>query len=154
MPRIISIHYTLTSPSGEKLDTSIGREAFPYLEGSHAILPALEQKIAALKTGDKSRVELGAADAYGTRDEDLLMTVPPENLPAKDVKVGDKFRSGKEEDSPVFTVIKVAEAGITLDGNHPLAGQDLVFDLEVISMREAMPDEVAHGHAHAPGHSH
>jgi len=154
MPKIILIHYVLTNSEGKKLDSSEGKEPFPFLEGSHSILPALEEKLLELKVGAKSKILLSAVDAYGTRDEELVMTVPPENLPSKDVKIGDQFRASKEEDSPGFAVVHIGEKGITLDGNHPLAGQDLVFDIEVISMREATAEEQAHGHAHGAGGHH
>jgi FKBP-type peptidyl-prolyl cis-trans isomerase SlyD len=123
------------------------------MEGAGQIIPGLESEIGKLKTGDKKKINVKADDAYGQRDPQALIDVPVEKLPSKTVKVGDQFRSNQ---SPLpLTVTKVTDTHVTLDANHPLAGVDLTFDVEITTIRDATEEELAHGHAHGPGgHSH
>lgn len=153
--RIVSIHYVLTDSSGQAIDSSVGGDPFSYLEGSGQIIPGLENAVTVLAVGDKKRIPVAAPDAYGVRDERLIVTVGRDQLPAPEVSVGDRFRGGQEAGARIFTVTAVDKEQVTLDGNHPLAGRDLVFDVEVVAMRPATDEEISHGHAHGPeGHSH
>ena len=153
--RIISFHYTLTDPKGKVIDSSKGRPAFAFMEGAGQIIPGLEREVLLLKKGDKRVINVKAAEAYGLRKEDMVVTVSRTELPVPDVKVGDRFSGGKDPHSPVFVVTSVTETEATLDGNHTLAGVDLTFDVELVDTREATSEELAHGHAHGPeGHSH
>lgn len=153
--RVISFHYKLTDKAGANIDSSEGRPAFSFLEGAGQIVPGLEKELVSLKKGDKKRVEVAAKDAYGQKDPSLVLTIPREQLPVKEIKVGDLFRGGQEEHSPVFKVVDLTLTNATLDGNHPLAGQDLVFEVELTDAREATAEELTHGHAHGPeGHHH
>ncbi len=153
--RVLSFHYDLTNAAGEALDSSRKGEPFFVMEGSHQILPGLEEALFKMKQGEKKRVELPAAQAYGTHDKKLQMKISREKLPAGDLEVGTRFRGGPDQHAPIFTVIRIEGSDIFLDGNHPLAGVDLVFDVEVMEVREAMAEELTHGHAHGPhGHSH
>ena len=153
--RILSFHYTLSNLSGDILDSSSMRGPLALLEGGGQIIPGLEKEIVRLKTGDKKEIKVPAAEAYGEKEEDLLIKVPRSKLPAQEIKVGDRFRGGDDPQSPVFVVTALDENEATLDGNHPLAGQDLVFQIEVTEIREATAEELTHGHVHgAGGHSH
>lgn len=152
--RIVTIHYHLTDSSGQTIDSSEGRGEFAYLEGAGQIIPGLEKALSTLAAGDERRVQLSAAEAYGERRPELVLTVPKTKLPQADVKVGDRFRGGPDEHAPVFTVIEVADDSVKLDGNHPLAGVDLTFQVRVVSMRPASAQEIQHGHSHDGGHDH
>ena len=152
MKRVISFHYTLTGKDGQTIDSSGGREPTSYLEGSHQIIPGLEKELAVLNPGEKKTVNVAAAEAYGIRDEKRVLRVPRENLPQGDIKTGDRFQS--EDGHQVFTVVEVSEKDAVLDGNHPLAGQALCFNVEVTEIREATEDELGHGHVHGPGGHH
>ncbi|MGZ3735816.1 MAG: FKBP-type peptidyl-prolyl cis-trans isomerase [Bdellovibrionota bacterium] len=154
--RVVSIHYTLTDDKGTVLDSSQGAEPLQYLEGAGNIIPGLEKEVSKMNTGDKKKVKIPAAQAYGEKREDMVMEVPRTQVPPDmALKVGDGFRGGAEDHAPVFTVMAVNGDKITLDGNHPLAGQDLNFDVEVTEARAATAEEVSHGHAHGPhGHHH
>ena len=151
--KVISFHYTLTDPTGQTIDSSSGREPLTYMEGAGQIIPGLETELGKLKAGDKKKIGVKADDAYGQRDPQALIDVPREKLPSQTVKVGDQFRSNQ---SPLpLTVTKVTDTHVTLDANHPLAGVDLTFDVEITTIRDATEEELAHGHAHGPGgHSH
>ncbi len=156
--RVFTFHYTLTSDQGETIDSS--REAnnpMIFLEGAGQIIPGLEKVIGLLNSGDKKTVQVDAKDAYGEFDQKLIMTVPRDRFPKDaDIKEGDQFRAGSaHEPGPIFTVKSISTVEVTLDGNHPLAGQSLTFDIEIVSIRNATADELKHGHAHGPnGHHH
>lgn len=154
--RVVTIHYTLTDDGGAVLDSSRGGEPLSYLEGAGNIIPGLESQLLSAKVGDKKIVKVPAKDAYGEKREDLTVKVARTQFPADiDLKVGDRFRGGAGDHSPIFQVMEVADGQVTLDGNHPLAGKDLNFDVEVSAVRDASAEEVSHGHAHGPdGHHH
>ncbi len=139
--RVISFHYTLTDPKGETLDSSEGREPLSFVEGMGQIIPGLESQLGKLNVGDKKRLDVKAAEAYGDRNNDLIFEVTRDRLPAKDIKVGDRFRS-QQSPSPL-TVTKVTDSHVTLDANHPLAGIDLTFNVEVTDMRAATEDDLS-----------
>jgi FKBP-type peptidyl-prolyl cis-trans isomerase SlyD len=152
--RVISFHYTLTDPDGKQLDSSQGRQPMSYLEGISQIIPGLEAALGKMSPGDKQQVKVVAKDAYGDRNPEHVLKVPIDKLPTREVKVGDRFRTGEEEHAPVVTVTEVEGETVTLDGNHPLAGMELTFDVEVTEIRDATEDEMSHGHAHGPGGAH
>lgn len=155
--RVVTFHYTLTDAKGNEIDSSrTAGEPMMFLENSGMIIPGLDTEIQKLKTGDKKVVKVGAAEAYGERDDQLIMKVARDRFPPKaQITVGDRFRAGTpEEPGPVFTVTHVSLEEITVDGNHPLAGMDLTFDVEIVETREATDEELQHGHAHGPGGHH
>lgn len=145
-PRVISFHYKLTDATGQTLDSSFGDEPLAFLEGAGQIIPGLEAELIKLNVGDKSHIVVAAEDAYGPRDESLVVEIERNRLPPGQIKVGDRFRSSQYP-TPL-TVTKVTDSHITLDANHPLAGQDLTFDVEITAIRDATDEEIAHGHVH------
>ena len=153
--RVVSIHYTLTDEKGAVLDSSRGSEPLQYLEGAGNIIPGLEKEVSAMKVGDKKNVTIPAAEAYGDKRNDMVIEVPRTQFPADmALKVGDRFRGGADAHSPIFTVQAINGDKIMLDGNHPLAGKDLNFEVEVTEMRAATSEELSHGHVHGPGGHH
>ena len=155
-PRVVSFHYTLKNSAGEQLESSFGSDPLMFMEGTGQIIPGLEEAIKSLKAGDKKVITVKAADAYGEIEDDMVVEVPKEKLPKKDVEVGDRFHADSGDGhAQVVQVTKVTDTHVTIDGNHPLAGQDLTFEVEIDSTREATQEELAHGHAHGPGgHNH
>lgn len=154
--QVIGFHYTLKDKEGNLIDTSVESSPLLYLEGSGQIIPGLEKEITPLNVGDKKDIEVKAADAYGEVIEDLRITVQKSQFPAdKDLQIGDQFQVNEEENAPIFTVIEIEGENIHIDGNHPMAGHDLFFEVEVTEKRAATPEEVSHGHAHGEGgHQH
>ncbi len=139
--RVISFHYTLTDPQGKTLDSSAGRPPLTFIEGQGQIIPGLEAELGKLNPGDKKRIHVKAADAYGTHNPELVFEVAKNRFPTQDIKVGDKFRS---QASPIpLTVTKVTETHVTLDANHPLADVDLTFDVEITGIRDATEEDFA-----------
>lgn len=151
--RVISFHYHLTNTAGEKIDSSEMDHPLAYLEGVGQIIPGLERELAKLKVGDKKSIQVLAADAYGKMDKKRIIQVPADKFP-KNVKIGDQFHSKDDPHGMPLTVTHIADGKITLDGNHPLAGMDLKFDVEMVEIREATKEELAHGHVHGPGGHH
>jgi FKBP-type peptidyl-prolyl cis-trans isomerase SlyD len=155
-PKVVSFHYTLKDSKGNVLESSFGDEPLSYLEGVGQIIPGLESAIQGLKKGDKKSVAVKAEEAYGEYEQELVVQVPREQIPKKDVEVGDRFHADSGQGhSQVVVVTAVSDTHVTVDGNHPLAGQDLHFDVEIAEIREATAEELEHGHAHGPGgHQH
>lgn len=155
-PKVVSFHYTLKDSKGNVLESSQGDEPLSYLEGVGQIIPGLENEIKGMKPGEKKTVNVKAADAYGEHEEDMVVQVPRAQIPKKDVEVGDRFHADSGQGhTQVVVVTGVTDEHVTVDGNHPLAGQDLSFDVEITDVRDATSEEVSHGHAHGPGgHNH
>ncbi|MFZ4713600.1 MAG: FKBP-type peptidyl-prolyl cis-trans isomerase [Bacteriovoracaceae bacterium] len=154
--RVIGFHYELKDTAGTVLDSSFGQDPFLFLEDQQQIIPGLEKELKKLNKGDKKVIEVKAPEAYGDIRADLVMTVKKDQFPSgRNVQVGDRFQVNNHPDNPVFEVKKIEENDVHIDGNHPLAGKDLFFNVEVIEMRTATAEELAHGHAHGPdGHHH
>lgn len=153
-PRIVSFHYILTSSKGETIESSRGGDPLSFLEGSNQIIPGLENRLRLMQAGDRQSVNVPAAEAYGERDDTLRLEIPRDKFKEQEIQIGDQFNSNQHPGSPPLTVVAIDEKNITLDANHPLAGQDLTFDVEVMGTREATDEEMSHGHVHGPGGAH
>lgn len=153
---VASFHYTLTDASGNIIDSSQGQEPLAYLHGSGNIIPGLEKALVGKTVGDKLTVNVPAAEAYGLRDDNMVQDLPSNMFSGIDkIEIGMEFHAETEQGLQVVTVTKVEGDTVTIDGNHPLAGVDLTFDVEITEVRAATEEEVAHGHAHgAGGHHH
>ncbi len=147
--RVVTFHYTLRDPAGRVIDTSAGGAAVTYLEGAGQIIDGLDEQLRGAEAGAKVRVEVPAAKAYGERDPAQVHRVNRGLLPVEgELKVGDTFQAGQDRHAPTVTVTGVAGDDVLLDANHPLAGVDLTFDVEVLEARGATAEELSHGHAH------
>ena len=147
---VVSIHYTLTNDAGETLETSDGREPLVYLHGAQNIIPGLEGELSGKSVGDSFDVTIQPEEAYGTVNPELVQTVPHSAFEGVEkVEPGMQFQArGDDGETQVITVTEVADSGVTVDGNHPLAGQVLNFSVRVEEIREATEEEIAHGHIH------
>ncbi len=155
-PKVIGFHYSLKNDAGEILDTSEGRDPMLYLAGSGQVLLTLDKVIQTMAIGEKTSVSLAAKDGYGEVNPALKMNVKLGQFPpGTEVKPGLQFKINNEPGSPMFRVINVLGEEVFIDGNHPLAGVNLNFDVEITESRDATPEELDHGHAHgAGGHHH
>lgn len=156
MKRVIGFHYTLTDKAGTVLDSSVGDEPLFFLEGAQQIIPGLEKVVGLMNVGDKKKIEVKAADAYGEVNQELVVKVKRTQFPPDaNLQVGDQFQVNNDHNSPVFTVMAINNDEVTVDGNHPMAGKDLFFDVEIVGVRPATEEEMSHGHAHGQhGHGH
>ena len=151
----VSIHYTLTNDDGEVLDSSIGDEALVYLQGGGNIISGLEKALAGKAAGDKFNVRIAPEDAYGELIEDMIQVISRDMFEGiDDIEVGMQFHADVSSGSGIVTVVSIDGDNITIDGNHPLAGLALTFDVEVIDVRAATEEEVSHGHIHGAGCHH
>lgn len=149
------IEYTLTNNQGEVLDSSVGGEPLGYIHGAGNIIPGLERALVGKKAGDTLKVTVAPADGYGEKNEAMLQEVPREMFQGVDqIEVGMQFHAQTDHGMQVITVAKVTADTITVDGNHPLAGETLNFDVKVIEVRAATEEELEHGHVHGNGGHH
>lgn len=148
---IVTFHYTLRDPAGRVLDTSAGGEPITYLEGGGQIIEGLDAQLRGVAAGTKTRVQVPAARAYGEHDATQVQKVSRTQLPVDgELKVGDQFQTGADRYAPIVTVVAIDGDAVTLDANHALAGVDLTFDVEIVTVRAATAEELRHGHAHGP----
>jgi FKBP-type peptidyl-prolyl cis-trans isomerase SlyD len=153
---VVSIQYKLTDDAGEILDSSDDGEPMVYLHGAGNLIPGLEKALAGKSAGDSFNVTIQPEDGCGVVNEDLIQTVPRSHFGAVDtIEPGMRFEaSGEDGQTQLIVVTDVAEDEITVDGNHPLAGEVLHFDVGVEEVRTATDEELSHGHAHGPGGHH
>ena len=153
----VSFHYTLTDDDGRQLDSSAGKEPLAYLHGAGNIIPGLENALTGKAVGDSMVVAVSAAEGYGEVQNELIQEVPRSAFQGVDtIEVGMQFeaQTGQGGNVPV-TVTAVTDEVVTVDGNHPLAGKNLNFDVSIEDVRDATEEELAHGHVHGPGgHEH
>ncbi len=148
-PRVVTFHYTLRDPAGKVIDTSAGGDPITYLEGAGQIIDGLDQRLRDATAGVKRRVPVPAAEAYGARDAAQVQRVKRAALPvAGELKIGDTFQAGEDRHAPTVTVRAIEGDEVLLDANHPLAGVDLTFDVEIVAVRTPSAEELCHGHAH------
>jgi FKBP-type peptidyl-prolyl cis-trans isomerase SlyD len=149
---VVTIHYTLKDDAGQVIDSSSAGEPLAYLHGHGNLIPGLERELTGRNVGDRLSVKVSPAEGYGNYDERLVQRVPRQALRGvKDVKAGMRLHAQTEEGPRSLTVTEVSGESVTLDGNHPLAGKNLNFDVRVEGVRQATEEELAHGHVHGPG---
>jgi FKBP-type peptidyl-prolyl cis-trans isomerase SlyD len=152
---VVTFDYKLTNDAGEVLDTSEGAAPLDYLHGAENIVPGLEKALEGKSVGDQLNVSVSPEEGYGPRDEELIQAVPREMFQGVDeLEVGMQFQAESEHGVHVVRIASVNGDEVTVDANHPLAGETLHFDVTVRGVREASGEELEHGHVHAEGHCH
>ena len=153
--QVVTINYTLKDSEGEIIDSTSEGKSFSFLSGSEQILPKLEEAIGGMLIGSKKIVALAAADAYGEYFDDAVQVLQSSEFPKEmEIKEGMEFVTNDADGNQMpFVISKITDEQITVDFNHPLAGEDLTFDVELLTIRDATEEELAHGHAHG-GHGH
>lgn len=157
---VVSVHYSVRTADGTDVDSSEGRDPLVYLHGSGQIVNGLESALAGKKAGDHVDATVEPAEAYGEYDQGLDLKVPLAAFPEEaraELEPGAQFAAEHPErnEAMLFTVIEVSDETAVITGNHPLAGQTLVFSVDVVEVRSATDEEKQHGHAHGPdGHHH
>ncbi len=150
----VTLTFKVTTAQGKVLDDS--QEPMVYLHGGYDnTLPKIEEALQGKAAGDKVRLALQAEEAFGARDESLVRVIPKSEFPPG-IKVGGSLQGPNDKGEPqVYTVMKIKGPEVHLDGNHPWAGLDLVFALNVVAVRAATAEEIAHRHVHGEhGHQH
>jgi FKBP-type peptidyl-prolyl cis-trans isomerase SlyD len=152
---VVTLHYTLKNDAGEVLESTADGQPMSYLHGQGNLIPGLERELTGKSVGDSLSVKVLPADGYGERNPSLVQEVPRHLLDGvRDLRLGMRLRAETDQGPRSVLVTKIADEAVTLDANHPLAGQTLHFDIEIAEVREATRDELTHGHVHGPGGHH
>jgi FKBP-type peptidyl-prolyl cis-trans isomerase SlyD len=148
--KVVSIHYELTNTTGEVLDSSLDKDPLTYLHGTGGLIPGLEKALDGHGAGDEMDVEVAPEDAYGPVNDELIQSVPRSAFQGVDkIEPGMSFQAtGNEGEEQRITVVSVSEESVTIDANHPLAGETLRFNVSIKAVRAATEEELEHGHAH------
>jgi FKBP-type peptidyl-prolyl cis-trans isomerase SlyD len=154
---VVTFHYTLRNESGDILDSSSGAEPLSYLHGYKNIVPGLENALLGKTVGAQFKVTVEPSEGYGEREEDMVIQVPrnewdlPESVGAGEVV---ELQSNEGHLLPAV-ILEIGSEFVVLDANHPLAGEQLFFEIELTGIRSATKEELTHGHVHGPGgHEH
>jgi FKBP-type peptidyl-prolyl cis-trans isomerase SlyD len=148
---VVLIHYVLTNNDKEVLDSSEGQDPLAYLHGTGHLIPGLEAQLLGKVAGDKLNVTVQPGDGYGEFNKELVQTVPSDVFEGvESIEPGMQFQTSSEGGSggETITVVSVENDEVTIDGNHPLAGETLHFAVDIIEVREATAEELEHGHVH------
>lgn len=153
--RVVSIDYTLTDDQGNVIDSSQGGEPLVYIHGVGNIIPGLEEALEGKRSGDRLAVSISPDKGYGERIEELTQTVAREQFAGIDeLRVGMQFHTEGTHGAQVVTITAIAGDEVTVDGNHPLAGATLNFEVAIVNVRDAHAEELSHGHVHGEGGHH
>ena len=148
--QVVTMHYTLTNPEGEVIDSSQGKAPLAYLHGHGNIIPGLEKQLEGKAVGDKLKAEVPAAEGYGERNPEMVVEAQRSQFPeGVELEAGMRFQAQTPNGPRIAEIQKVEGDTVTVDTNHPLAGVDLTFDVEIMEIREATSEEIDHGHVHS-----
>ena len=144
--KVVTFEYTLKNDNGDILDSSENHAPLVYIHGSGNIIPGLESELEGKHIGDKFQATIAPEDAYGIRYDELVQKIDREKLAHLDtIEIGMQLQAYDEEGMQILTIVEVSDKDVTLDGNHPLAGERLHFDVEVTGIREATEEEAMFG---------
>ncbi|HME45517.1 MAG TPA: peptidylprolyl isomerase [Syntrophorhabdales bacterium] len=147
--KAVTVEYTLTDDAGQVLDSSRNRAPLTYIQGVGNMINGFETALEGRQDGDKFSFDVAPADGYGERDETLVFAVPKDRFQeTPDLEVGMRFQVQTPEGAMIMAVDRIEENSVVLDGNHPLAGNRLHFDVEVVGVREATDGELTEAHNH------
>jgi len=154
--KVVTFHYTLTNAEGEQMESSRDGDPITYLHGANNIVTGLEKAMEGHAIKDSFTAALEPEEAYGVRNENNIQRVPLKRLKGiGKISVGQILNLQTNKGQVQVTVLKVGRFNVDVDGNHPLAGQQLTFDVEIADIREASKEELEHRHVHGPGgHQH
>ena len=152
--KVVSIHYTLRDNDGNIIDSSDGAAPLTYIQGIGNLILGMEEGLEGKSKGDKVDIKVSPEKGYGVRNDEMIQQVPKSAFGDQDVKPGMQFQAQTGHGTQVVTITEIGTDTVTVDGNHPLAGVELNFAVEVISIREATKDELDHGHVHGEGGHH
>jgi len=151
--KIVAFSYELKDDDGDLIEKS--EQPLEYLHGSNNIIPGLEREMEGLKAGDTKNITVSPEEGYGEYDDSLVFDVPRENFPKEmEIEIGMEFKTDTDDGEMIVVVNAVTDEAVEVDGNHPLAGENLHFSIKVEGVRDATPQELQHGHAHHDGHNH
>ena len=146
------MHYAVSDSEDTLIDSSYDHTPLSVIHGTGYLIPGLEGALVDHQAGDKFDVEVSAEQAYGNREDDFVQTVPKDLFSGvEDLDVGTQLRATTDDGEQTVIVVDMTDDEVTVDGNHPLAGLDLKFEVEILEVRDATEDELKHGHVHGEG---
>ncbi len=148
---VVKMHYSVMDKDGNAIDSSFDNEPLEFIIGTGFLIPGLETALIDKKEGDTFTAEVPAAEGYGERHDGLMQAVPKSMFEGMEIEPGMQFRATTDEGEQTVIIIEIQDEDVVIDGNHPLSGIDLTFDVEVLGVREATPEELEHGHIHKEG---
>ena len=153
---VVSMHYTLKNDDGEVMDSSNGKEPMVYLHGANNLIPGLEAELTGKTSGATFNASIPPDKAYGEQSDELIQVISKSMFEGvESIEPGMTFvAQGDGGAQRQVRVTQVEGDDVTIDANHPLAGQTLHFEVEVVDVREGTPQEIEHGHVHAGGEDH
>tara|TARA_R110002012_G_scaffold166519_2_gene329910 strand:- start:35 stop:520 length:486 start_codon:yes stop_codon:yes gene_type:complete len=154
---VVTMHFTVSAPDGTQIDSSKESEPMVFLQGSHYLIQGLEDHLEGKEVGEKFVIDIEPEQAYGERHDTLVQEVPRSMFEGMEIEPGMTFRATTDEGEQSVMILDVDDETVVVDGNHPLSGLTLTFDVEVLEVRAATEEEIAHGHPHTGegnGHTH
>ena len=151
---VVRFHYSVSEPGQESLESSRDREPLAILIGHGNIIPGLEAALQDREAGESFGVDVAASEAYGERRDGLTQRVPKKHFGAQKLEPGQQVVLQTNFGPRAVTIQKVGMSVVDVDLNHPMAGKDLHFDVEIVDVREATAEELEHGHVHGDGGHH
>ncbi len=152
--KAVLLNYTLKDVDGTVLESSVGADPLAYLHGHSNIIVGLEKELDGKSEGDSLEVTIAPEEAYGERNDEMVQVVDRGLFEGMEVEPGTQFQAQTSQGVQLVTVISTDDDEVTIDGNHPMAGKTLVFEVEVLEVREASAEELEHRHVHGPGGHH
>lgn len=148
--KVVVMHYSVRA-NDEVLDSSFDGQPLSFIVGRGFLIPGLEKELIGKSAGERLELDIAAADAYGERHDELVQEVPKSMFGGVEVQTGMQFRATTDDGEQSVIVVDVDGDTVVVDGNHPLAGMDLSFDVELMEVRDATEEELIHGHVHSAG---
>ncbi|MDY6910811.1 MAG: peptidylprolyl isomerase [Chloroflexota bacterium] len=150
--KVVTFEFKVTDEAGTVLDNSEEVGAYPYVHGIGHLIPGLETEMEGKFLGDSFSISIPPDQGYGERDYTLIQSIPRDRFEGiGDLEVGIRLEMQDQTGTHIATVTEIDDSTVTLDGNHPLAGLTLNFDVNVVGVREATAEEIDHGHVHSAG---
>ena len=155
--KVVKMHYSVLDNNKNTIDNSFDGEPLVFIVGTGFLIPGLENALLGKEAGDTFSVTVEPEQGYGERHDDLMQALPKSMFEGMEIEVGMQFRATTDAGDQSVMIIEIQDEDVIVDGNHPLSGITLHFDVEVLEVRDATEEELAHGHVHGEGgcgHSH
>ncbi|WP_105167890.1 FKBP-type peptidyl-prolyl cis-trans isomerase [Pseudoalteromonas sp. T1lg23B] len=149
--KVVSMHYSVLDNDNNTIDNTFDGEPLVFIVGTGYLIPGLENALMDKQAGDKVSVTVDPEQGYGERHDNLMQAVPKSMFEGMEIEVGMQFRATTDDGDQMVMIIDIQDDEVVVDGNHPLSGITLNFDVEILEVRDATEDELAHGHVHGEG---
>jgi FKBP-type peptidyl-prolyl cis-trans isomerase SlyD len=149
--KVVTMHYSVLDNDKNTIDNSFDGEPLVFIVGTGYLIQGLEDALLDKQAGDKLSVTVEPEQGYGERHDELMQAVPKSMFEGMEIEVGMQFRATTDDGDQMVMIIDIQDEDVIVDGNHPLSGITLNFDVEILEVRDATEEELAHGHVHGEG---